>query len=100
LSLHANLWEETAAPAPAVPVLEGAAAADVLVIGTGYLGLSAALHLAEAGVRVVAIDAAATAGRSYRDSNTTRTNLKPYSAARPASGCGALPAARRNWCST
>ena len=57
MSLHANLWEETAAPAPAVPVLEGAAAADVLVIGTGYLGLSAALHLAEAGVRVVAIDA-------------------------------------------
>jgi glycine/D-amino acid oxidase-like deaminating enzyme len=56
-SAHANLWEETAEPAPDVSPLTAAASADVLVIGTGYLGLSAALHLAEAGARVLAVDA-------------------------------------------
>lgn len=54
---HANVWEETAVAAPAVPVLEGAHRADVLVVGAGYLGLSAALHLAEAGIDVTVIDA-------------------------------------------
>lgn len=58
-SRHANLWEETAAvAAPHTPALDGEAEADVLVVGAGYLGLSAALHLAEAGVgRVVVLDA-------------------------------------------
>jgi len=56
-SAHANLWQDTAAAAPDVPPLDGSADADVLVIGTGYLGLSAVLHLAEAGARVVALDA-------------------------------------------
>lgn len=53
----ANVWEETAVPAPRVPPLEGAQRADVLVIGAGYLGLSAALHLALAGVDVAVADA-------------------------------------------
>ena len=54
---HANVWEETAVAAPWVPPLEGAATAGVLVIGAGYLGLSAALHLAEAGAEVLVVDA-------------------------------------------
>jgi len=54
---YANVWEETAVAPPPVPPLEGSHAASVLVIGAGYLGLSAALHLAEAGVDVLVADA-------------------------------------------
>jgi glycine/D-amino acid oxidase-like deaminating enzyme len=54
---HANVWEETAVAAPSVPPLDGDEAASVLVIGAGYLGLSAALHLAQAGVDVLVVDA-------------------------------------------
>lgn len=39
------------------PALKGQVTADVCVIGAGYTGLSAALHLAEAGRDVVLIDA-------------------------------------------
>jgi len=53
----ANVWEETAVPAPAVPPLAGAHRAGVLVVGAGYLGLSAALHLALSGVDVIVVDA-------------------------------------------
>lgn len=54
---HANLWEETAVAPPVVPPLDGAHTASVLVVGAGYLGLSAALHLALAGVDVLVVDA-------------------------------------------
>jgi glycine/D-amino acid oxidase-like deaminating enzyme len=54
---HANVWEETAVPSPAIPPLAGAHEAKVLVVGAGYLGLSAALHLGEAGVDVIVVDA-------------------------------------------
>ncbi len=53
---HANLWEGTAVAAPDTPAADGDLKADVLVIGAGYLGLSAALHLAERGVDVIAVD--------------------------------------------
>lgn len=54
---HANVWEETAVPTPVVRTLAGAHQANVLVVGAGYLGLSAALHLAEAGVDTLVVDA-------------------------------------------
>ena len=57
MSRHANLWEESAEPAPETPPLAGDARAEVLVVGAGYLGLSAALHLAEAGHDAVVLDA-------------------------------------------
>lgn len=39
------------------PALNGPARADVCVVGAGYTGLSAALHLAEAGYRVIVLEA-------------------------------------------
>lgn len=53
-----GLWERTAPPAPATAPLEGRTTADVLIVGGGYTGLSAALHLAEAGSNVVLLEAA------------------------------------------
>ncbi|MEI4485707.1 FAD-binding oxidoreductase [Frigidibacter sp. MR17.14] len=44
-------------PLPPFPRLEGAVRADVAVLGGGYTGLSAALHLAERGLSVVLLEA-------------------------------------------
>ncbi len=52
-----GLWERTAPPAPPTAPLAGDVKADVAVVGCGYTGLSAALHLAEAGAKVVALEA-------------------------------------------
>ncbi len=55
--LSHGLWETTAPPAPPTGPLMGDVKADVAVVGCGYTGLSAALHLAEAGVKVAALEA-------------------------------------------
>ncbi|TAA46591.1 NAD(P)/FAD-dependent oxidoreductase [Pseudoxanthomonas winnipegensis] len=44
-------------PLPAQPALEGRIDCDVCILGAGYTGLSAALELAEAGYRVVVLEA-------------------------------------------
>ncbi|MEM7239288.1 MAG: FAD-binding oxidoreductase [Pseudomonadota bacterium] len=55
---HAESWyAATAGEIPDRPALGGEIKADVCVIGGGYAGLSAALHLAEQGVDVVLLDA-------------------------------------------
>jgi glycine/D-amino acid oxidase-like deaminating enzyme len=52
-----SLWAATAAPAPATPALEESIRADVVIVGGGYTGLSAALHLVEGGTSVALLDA-------------------------------------------
>lgn len=52
-----GLWEMTAPPAPQTVALSGDVTADVVIVGGGYTGLSSALHLAEAGTRVVLLEA-------------------------------------------
>ena len=55
--LSHGLWEATAPPAPPTEPLASHVKADVAVVGCGYTGLSAALRLAEAGAKVVALEA-------------------------------------------
>jgi glycine/D-amino acid oxidase-like deaminating enzyme len=52
-----GLWEHSASPAPATSFLDGDISADVLVVGAGFTGTSAALHLAEAGAKVAVLEA-------------------------------------------
>ncbi len=55
--LGPSLWAATAPPAPPTPPLAESVTTDVCVIGGGYCGLSAALHLAEAGISVRVLEA-------------------------------------------
>src|SRR4051812_38351598 len=52
-----SLWAAVTPAGPELPKLLGAAEADVIVIGAGFTGLSAALHLREAGVDVAVVEA-------------------------------------------
>ena len=55
-ALPPSLWAATAPPAPDTVALTGSARCDVAVIGAGFTGLSAAIHLAEAGVKVAVLE--------------------------------------------
>jgi len=50
-------YAESARPAPDRAMLNGAVNADICIIGAGFTGVSAALHLAERGYRVVVLEA-------------------------------------------
>ena len=52
-----SYYEASAARGTALPPLQGDTQADVLVVGAGFAGLSAALELAQRGLRVVALEA-------------------------------------------
>jgi glycine/D-amino acid oxidase-like deaminating enzyme len=54
-----NLWNHSAAPAPETSALSGDISCDTAIIGGGFTGLSAGLHLAQAGVDAVVLEAKA-----------------------------------------
>lgn len=53
-----GLWGASAPAAPPTSPLLGARSADVAIIGAGYTGCSAALHLAQGGLRPIVLEAA------------------------------------------
>ena len=55
--MNAGLWTRTAGRALGLPPLAGDVSADIVVVGGGYTGCSAALHLAEAGAEVRLLEA-------------------------------------------
>lgn len=54
-----SLWAAVTPSGPALPHLQGASKADVVVIGAGFTGLSTALHLRKAGEDVAVLEAMA-----------------------------------------
>lgn len=54
--LDLSLWQATANARPDRPALSGSRRVEVAVVGAGYLGLSAALRLAEAGTSVAVVE--------------------------------------------
>jgi len=76
-ALPPGLWTATATPASPSPALEGDCQADVCIIGGGFTGLSAALHLAEGGASVVVLEAGVVgAGASGRNGGQVIPGLK------------------------
>lgn len=55
--LSHGLWEASAPSPPGTLPLTGTVKCDVAIVGAGYTGLSAALHLAEGGASVAVIEA-------------------------------------------
>jgi len=53
-----SYYAATANPQPERPALNGSITADVCIVGAGFTGISAALHLAERGLKVVVLEAA------------------------------------------
>jgi glycine/D-amino acid oxidase-like deaminating enzyme len=73
-----NLYRDTAEPAASTPPLDGDARADVAVVGGGFTGLSTALHAAEAGAKVVLLEAEEPGwGASGRNGGQVNPGLKP-----------------------
>jgi len=72
-----GLWDKTAEEPSAVGTLDGDLAVEVAIIGGGFCGLSAALHLAEAGVDAVVLEAETPGwGASGRNGGQVIAGLK------------------------
>ncbi len=88
-------WART--PRPALPASALPERADVLVIGSGYTGLNAAIQTARGGRHTVVIDAEAAGwGCSTRNGGQISTSIKPdYHTLRSRHGSDAAFAIRR-----
>lgn len=76
-AISRSLWSATRNPAPVYPPLQGTVKADVAIIGAGYTGLSAAIHLAERGAAVVVLEAESPGwGASGRNGGQVIPGLK------------------------
>src|SRR5262245_6489699 len=51
-----GLWEATAPAAPSTTTLDRDLHADVVILGAGFTGCSAALHLSQRGVRAIVLE--------------------------------------------
>ncbi len=72
-----SLWAETAGPEPACAPLSGDQHTEIAIVGAGFTGLSAALHLAEAGHSVVVLEAVQPGwGASGRNGGQVNPGLK------------------------
>lgn len=72
-----SLWAATAEPGRAFPALAGTARTSTVVVGGGFTGLSAALHLAEGGRDVVLLEANSIGwGASGRNGGQVIAGLK------------------------
>ncbi|MEP4037116.1 FAD-binding oxidoreductase [Pseudophaeobacter sp.] len=72
-----SVWNDTANQTPDCPPLTGKQECDVAIVGGGFTGLSAALHLAEAGVSVRLLEAETPGwGASGRNGGQVNPGLK------------------------
>ena len=77
LPLPPSLYAQTARPPIDTPPLDGDRRVDVAVIGGGFTGLSAALHLADQGVAVAVLEAQEPGwGASGRNGGQVNPGLK------------------------
>src|SRR5277367_462317 len=73
----ANLYRDTAQPAPDTAPLDGDVRADIAVVGGGITGLSSALHAAQAGATVILLEAEELGfGASGRNGGQVNPGLK------------------------
>ena len=88
-TFSSSLWHATAPAAPATIALAGEVRADVAVVGAGYSGLSCALALAEAGAKVVVLEAAeigqGASGRNNGQVIPTLSRMEPEAFAKASS---------------
>jgi glycine/D-amino acid oxidase-like deaminating enzyme len=78
MPLPRSLYADTARPAPETPALDGDRNVSVAIVGGGFTGLSAALHLAELGVDVAVLEAEEPGwGASGRNGGQVNPGLKP-----------------------
>ena len=76
-ALPASLWAATAIPAPPYAEAKSDTVADVAIVGAGYTGLSTALHLSQAGKKVIVVEASEPGwGASGRNGGQIIAGLK------------------------
>ena len=108
LDIEKSYYVATANPAPAYPPLEGEVEADLVVVGGGCTGLSAALHAAERGLKVVLLEGGkigwGASGPQWRPDHPRpaqgrRRAGEELTGASGRGRCSTWPSRRAAWCS-